>query len=335
MIGLAGIAMTGAILGALPAADAPVEPETTLASTAAADAPVLGGGSQASPLVAQPPPQPSSPAGRSDGLLEGIGMELSVNNDKPEITLAFGRRLPPSRTVGDDGVTARFSQISWDLSASAPFGGKDDLTDPQTLDKLSNGSSLTFNLSQFSFSNSDAVGTPRPTGSWKVGGEATVGFNSFDYRDPGTLTEQTRDETQYSAGLFIAYYPSDFRSMISVGAKYQYAFEAQDEAILCKPVVLVPADDCSKASPGPPVQSEGMLFNVEYRRTFDIGLPFGELGLSPVVTYDESSDDFGIELPIYLVPSAKSSVLPGIRIGYSTENDETTFGVFLKSSFGL
>ncbi len=329
------LAMSGVILAANSAAEARGEPGATQ-DPATVDQPVSIRGAQASPRPAASGPQPvASPAGRSDGLLDGLGVELSVNNDKPEITLAFGRRLAATRTVGDDGFTAHFNQISWDLSASAPFGGKDDLSDPQTLDKLSNGSSVTFNLSQFSFSNSDASGSPRQTGAWQVGGEATLGFNSFDYRDPGTLAEQSDDETQYSAGLFIAYYPSDFRSMISVGAKYQYAFEAQDEVILCKPVVLVPADDCSKSPPGPPTQLDGMLFNLEYRRTFDIGLQFGELAVSPVVTYDENSDDFGIELPIYLVPSAKSAVLPGIRIGYSSETDETTFGVFLKSSFSL
>ena len=77
------------------------------------------------------------------------------------------------------------------------------------------------------------------------------------------------------------------------------------------------------------------MFNVEYRRTFDIGWSFADLAISPITSYDEGDGEFGIELPIYLLPHAKSPILPGIKLGCSSDEDEVTFGFFLKSSFSL
>ena len=276
----------------------------------------------------------AAPAGRMDAFLEGLGFELEVNNDKPKAAVSLGGRFHPWTSTGVDGLTSTFNQLSWNASFSTPIGGEDDLTDAQTLDKLSNGSSVTLSLSRFSFSNQD-VGDPSLTGAWQVGGEATVGFNDFDYREPLTLVEHTGEETAYAVGAFVAYYPTNSRSMVSGGVRYQQAFEARDEVVLCRPVVIAPADDCAHAAPGPPEQTEGFVFNVEYRRTFDIGWSFADLAISPITSYDEGDGEFGIELPIYLLPHAKSPILPGIKFGYSSDEDEVTFGFFLKSSFSL
>jgi len=42
-----------------------------------------------------------------------------------------------------------------------------------------------------------------------------------------------------------------------------------------------------------------------------------------------------VELPVYLLPSGKSPILPGFKIGYASDEKKLTFGVFLKASFSL
>lgn len=276
----------------------------------------------------------AAPAGRVDAFLDGIGFELEVNNDKPRAAVSLGGRFDPWASIHADRLTSSFNQFSWNASFSAPIGGQDDLTAAQTLDKLSNGSTVTLSLFRFSFSNRD-VGDPSLTGAWQFGGDATVGFNNFDYRDPLTLAEHTDEETPYAIGAFVAYYPANSRSMVSGGIRFQHAFEAQDEVILCRPVVIVPANDCAHAPPGPPEMTEGFVLNMEYRRTFDLGWSFADLAISPIAAYSESDGDIGIELPIYLLPHAKWPILPGIKFGYSSDEDEMTFGFFLKSSFSF
>ena len=196
---------------------------------------------------------PEAPASRATSPLAGLGMELAINNDKPEASLSWGHKSRPCmHTGGPDGATAYFRQTGFTASASVPIGGKDDLTDPQTLDKLSNGAQLTIGISRFGFSGSDAGSAYRPGTGWQIGVDASLGYNKFEYRQPTTLNKASVGKVQYSVGAFGALYPTDQRSMIGASVEYQFAYKALDETILCKPTVVNPADDCVQSAPGTP-----------------------------------------------------------------------------------
>lgn len=277
----------------------------------------------------------AAPPGRLDGLLDGLGLELEINNDKPETTVSWGRKLRPCfSSTGLPGSDLTFRQISLTSALTLPIGGKDDLVDPQTLDKLSNGPSLSFGVSRFSYTSRAAATGIESDPGLQFGAEATLGFNRFDHRAPTTLEELSDDKFQYGAKAFVAIYPNSLQEAFSVSLEYQSAWEAQDDTILCKPVIVTPADDCVSAAPGGPERTDGLLLGAEYRRAFDTGWSFGDLAVSPLVTYDLLNDEVGIELPVYLLVHGETKVLPGFKIGYSTEED-VTYGVFLKSSFTL
>lgn len=277
---------------------------------------------------------PAAPASRTKSPTEGVGFELEVNNDKPEATISWARKSQPClRTGGPDGATAHYRQTAFSASLSTPIGGKDDLTDPQVIDKLSNGTKLTLGVSRFGFSGSDAGSGYRPGMGWQIGVEASIGYNKFDYRLPGTLAKASDGKVQYGLSAFGALFPSG-RSMIGISAEYQHAYKAQDEAVLCKPVVVTPADDCAKAAPGAPKKDDGLPLAVEYRQTIAIGWSFADLALSPKATVDALDGAIGLELPVYLIPKGKAPVLPGVKIGYTSDEKDVSFGVFLKTSFG-
>lgn len=279
------------------------------------------------------PPVPA-PAGRPLAALDGLGFELEVNNDKPLAKISFGNRLTPEIDETSEGG-GRFAQWSWSASASAPFGGKDDLTDEATWDKLSDGLELSVGISWFTFSNRDDGGVPRPTSAWQLGAEATVGFEEFEWRTPVTLAKHAEDRTPWSLKSYVNYYPSDMRTMVSFGLEHRRVYEGQEAEIVCRLVVVVATDDCAYASPGGPSVEEGVVASFEWRRTFDLPWAFADLAISPKFSYDADDGERGIELPVYLVPLGKSPVLPGLKVGWSSEDEEWTFGLFLKSSFSL
>jgi hypothetical protein len=296
----------------------------------------------ASPSGAGPIDGPSSQGNAGMG---GASVELGINNDLPSTTVSLGKKFAPVWCVDPDNRT-RFRQTALGISVSVPIGGKDNLTEPATLDKLSNGASMTASLSVFGFSSRPDPGPlgARPGFGWQATLEGEVGLKSFDYRDVGTLAYHSDDKVPFAIGGAFAFFPAPkppldgqqpitgARSSMRLGVTYQHAYEAKKEKVLCKPTVADPSIDCMLAAPGAPDRDKGLLLKGEYRRTFPIGWDFADIAVAPITTYDALNDEFGVELPIYLLPFEKSSVLPGIKIGYSTTND-VTFGLFIKQAF--
>lgn len=311
---------------------------TGLAAPALAEPAAMVGAAQAVATPAgaaggtAPEAGPAAPSGRSAA--QGPGFELEVNNGKPEagVSMAWPLRVD-QRAEGPDGRTGFYGRTLLTAAAAVPIGGGDDLTSPQLLDKLSNGPSLTFSLSRYEMRRRDDD-SPQD-GSWQFGAEGSVGVNRFDFREPGTLTKRSADKWQFTLGGFVTFYPPDQRSMVNVGVKSQRAYKKRDSEVLCKPVVVTPADDCAQAPAAGPTRNDDVLLSLEYRRSIGIGWSFADLAVSPTVTVDALDGEVGAELPLYLLPPGKSPVLPGVKLGYTSEEDEVTLGVFLKAKFGM
>ena len=178
-------------------------------------------------------------------------------------------------------------------------------------------------------------------GIWRAGFDASLGIDRFEFVQPGTLTEREDTEVGFSAGGFVAYYPPNGTNAVFGRLEYQNAFQAPDDAVVCRTIVVDPDSDCVFAAPGPPEHVERLNLSGEYRQAFDLrrrnGSVLGVLAVSPRVTRDVLSHDFSAELPIYFLPAGNSAIAPGIRLAYAREDgeDEVTFGVFLRVKFSL
>lgn len=172
------------------------------------------------------------------------------------------------------------------------------------------------------------------SGMWRAGIDASIGVNRFEHYDPATLGEIEQTEAQFSTGFYLAYYPSDAMSAMIGRVEYQNGFEAAASAILCKPVVVAPADDCVAGAPTAPAHVERLNLSLEYRRVFDIGGWDGaSIAVSPKFTIDALSEDYEAELPIYLLPPVNWPISPGVSLTYSSRKDALDAGVFLRSIF--
>lgn len=171
--------------------------------------------------------------------------------------------------------------------------------------------------------------------TYAAGIEGSIGLNRYEYRTGPTLTEHADTEPQFSVKLFGTLFPADGMSMLTGSVEYTNSFEAQDDQILCRPVVINPNDDCATAAPGPPNNVETLQFAVEYRRVLGSIRHVGEFAIAPQARIDALSGEYELELPLYLAPENDFGISPGFSISYSSEDDEVTVGLFLKKTFSL
>lgn len=165
---------------------------------------------------------------------------------------------------------------------------------------------------------------------------AKAGTESFEYVDTATLKPRSVEETPWSVGFDVTWYRLIDRDSFTVSIDRQAAWKAPDEVILCPggggPVT------CVKGPPGPPVRKDTSLLGVEYRR-FD-ALTLGEstsirFGLALSATYDTEADVYGVEAPLYLVPNGDGMLSGGVRLGWRSDTDEVTLGVFVGAPLSL
>lgn len=173
------------------------------------------------------------------------------------------------------------------------------------------------------------------SGFFAAGLKGSVSFDRFDFVTPGTLAENTSKQTGYSATLWGTYYPSDGVSAWKVEAEYSDAAEGADEEIICKAVVVVPNDDCTKAAPVGPTRKEALVLRGEYRRYFPFGSGKGGIGASLTGSVDTLSGDYGFELPVYFTIPGVDAVAPGIKVGYASKEKDWTVGLFIKTAFSF
>ncbi len=170
---------------------------------------------------------------------------------------------------------------------------------------------------------------------WQVGLEGSVGLKRFGYLDANTLDDVHDTRTQYAAAVYGALYPSDAMTALIGKLEYQRGYESADEAIVCKPVVVNPTQDCTKGVPTAPSRTENLNLSLEVRRVFDSGWKPGSFAISPKGVIDTLSGEYEIELPVYFIPRGNLPVAPGFKVSYSSEKDKVALGLFLRSTFSF
>lgn len=177
---------------------------------------------------------------------------------------------------------------------------------------------------------------------WIIGLKGSVGIKDFYFTTPGTLAESKDGRESYSTALSFTYFPRDRVSAFTLEAEYSNAYEAADETIVCKTVIITPADDCVTASPTGPTLKEHIVLRGEYRNSQVFSIAGRSVGLGLSGSVDTLSGDIGVEMPLYFDLGSSSPFLPGVKLGYSriadkpkNDNEDFTIALFLKTSFGF
>lgn len=165
--------------------------------------------------------------------------------------------------------------------------------------------------------------------------EGSIGLNRFKYRTALTLAENEDTKPQFSIKAYGILFPSDGVSMLTGSALYESGYEAQEDEILCRAVVANPNDDCASAAPGPPTKQEKVVLEVEYRRAFRPIRGLGRFAIAPRAAFDALSDEYELELPIYLKLQGTDVIMPGLTVAYDSRHDKVTAGLFLRKTFSF
>jgi hypothetical protein len=166
-----------------------------------------------------------------------------------------------------------------------------------------------------------------------LGIEGSLGTAKSDFVTPGTLAEGSKRHTTWSLTGSFAYFGSDAVSAYKLAVEFSREPEELDKSIICKTVIVNPADDCISAFSRAPNLESSLVFKGEVRRFFPFSNGKGGIGAALTGGYDVLQDRWEVELPIYFAIPGKSPVLPGLSFGYNSADDKFAFGVFLKTAF--
>lgn len=180
-----------------------------------------------------------------------------------------------------------------------------------------------------------ALAFPAPL-SWAYGLEGSVGYRKYSFLDPVAGVKGEKEKVPWGVKGFLSLLPRASLSSVTGALEYQRSWKEGDPIALCPPASAT-AFSCPVGPGGAPKLQEKLLSSLEYRRQFQIGGDDAFLktaGFSAQFTYDWESDDWGVDVPIYLVPNDKGQMIGGLRFGY-TSKDELVAGIFVGTSFSI
>lgn len=174
-----------------------------------------------------------------------------------------------------------------------------------------------------------------PDGAWGIGIHGSVGFDRFSYVDATTLAAGKTSKVGWSAGINATKYFNFSPTAITATFDYESAWKEQDKKILCPGGPSATPVTCVNNHVGPPQLERSGIARLNLRHRFSDSKGNGLIGISPTVSMNVSDGTWGAELPIYLLPGSDGTLTGGIKVGYTSEKKEATFGIFIGAAFGL
>lgn len=174
-----------------------------------------------------------------------------------------------------------------------------------------------------------------PDGAWSLGIHGSVGFDRFSYVDAATLAAGKTSKVGWSAGISATKYFSLSPTAITATFDYEAAWKEQDKKILCPSGPSTAPVTCVSNHVGPPQLERSGIARLNLRHRFSDAKGNGLIGISPTVSVNVSDGTWGAELPIYLLPGSDDTLTGGIKVGYTSEKKDVTFGIFIGAAFGL
>jgi len=165
------------------------------------------------------------------------------------------------------------------------------------------------------------------TRKWTYGLKGTLGYQTYDFFQSGTLASQSDSKLPWSAGAYIGFIPPRTEAFLSAGAEFQRAYKPTKQKIEC-PVSTGPSTECVNGSIGPPKTVNERLVYLEGRTEL------AGTAMDLKITHDFESGDNGVDLPIYLLRDDKGARSGGVRLGW-TNTDHFAVGIFVGGGFSL
>lgn len=163
--------------------------------------------------------------------------------------------------------------------------------------------------------------------------EAKAGREEFDYLDPLNFDNKEDIKDVYSAKLAMTLHKTDDTSSYSVTSSYEYqrAYASGEETIMCLNMAANPATDCKKALFKAPEGQNKSILSLKVRA--DKALLNSPVAWELEGSFDFKSDEYGVDLPVYLFAIGGEKLNSGIRIGWDSMSENTNIGFFYGQKF--
>jgi hypothetical protein len=163
----------------------------------------------------------------------------------------------------------------------------------------------------------------------------SVGYKKFNFFDGSTVAKANTSKVPWSAKLSYVGYARQSPLAYTFAVAYERAFKDADKKILCPIGTSGPNVECINGSIGQPTLDNNLLLSTGMRYRFLGSKKASNLAIAPTLTYNTNSRVFGADMPIYLVPNKDGALTGGIKIGYRSDQNKPSIGVFIGTSFGL
>lgn len=169
-----------------------------------------------------------------------------------------------------------------------------------------------------------------PVGSFFYGGSASIGYQSFDFKDPVTFDGESMDKTPWSVELFVGRYSADRSRLYRAGYTRVENFKAATSSIRCRDEDG--SQVCENSAFSEPENDSKDIGFVEYRQSFGNNALVKAAKIKLSVDFDSNEPE--VDIPLYMFGNAEGSLNGGVRATWS-EEENAVLGIFVGSKFSI
>ena len=168
-----------------------------------------------------------------------------------------------------------------------------------------------------------------------LGAEGTVSQSDFSFLDRTAFEIDSESHRGFEVTAFAGVISGRANWSLRGGISYSRAYEAQDSVELCRPVAGTSDIRCLESADGPPLRGSRTVFSLEGRVLIPLGLLNSNIGIAPELAIDADDGEYSLDVPVYFARNADDQLTGGIRLGYSSTQDDISFGFFVGVPFNI
>lgn len=176
-----------------------------------------------------------------------------------------------------------------------------------------------------------------------LGIEVNAGSKKLEWADKNTLSTESGTKSSYSAALQYGFINNNY-NRLNIGFRYEKLWNEEDSQSFCiANSTITGAIDCyDDIAIGQPIRSIARVSYIEWKQYLGSS---DKYAFSTRFSHDSVTDVTGIDIPIYLYQSEKTSNLQGgVRLGWVSDkkpsdniknDDEVLFSIFFNVGFSI
>ena len=168
-----------------------------------------------------------------------------------------------------------------------------------------------------------------------------INLDEYKVLNAAAFATDRVNRTGYLAKAFYGVIFRDTPTSATAAISHGRSYTSPDKATLCRPVGAGPQSECITGPNGGPERSTETIASLELRHAFwlDEGRR-PRAAIAPKFSYDFRSNDYSIDVPVYLARNEKKELTGGLRFGFARVGDamgghdkDFSAGIFIGKAF--